>query len=318
MRIVVLDGYTLNPGDLDWQGIQAFGDITIYDRTPEEHIVERASGAEIILTNKTPLGAVTLSKLSRLRYIGVLATGYNIVDIQTAAELGITVTNIPAYGTSSVAQFVISLLLEVCHQVGMHDRAVKNGEWVESKDFCFTRSPLVELSGKTMGIVGYGRIGREVGKIASALGMNLCAATSGRSASAQDDHCRIVSLEELFRQSDVISLHCPLLPGTKGMINKETLSWMKRSAILINTSRGGLIVESDLANALNEGLIYGVALDVLSVEPPSADNPLLLAANCIITPHIAWATKEARARLMETAVSNLQAYLQGSPINVVR
>lgn len=318
MRIVVLDGYTLNPGDLDWQGIQAFGDITIYDRTPEEHIVERASGAEIILTNKTPLGAVTLSKLSRLRYIGVLATGYNIVDIQTAAELGITVTNIPAYGTSSVAQFVISLLLEVCHQVGMHDRAVKNWEWVESKDFCFTRSPLVELSGKTMGIVGYGRIGREVGKIASALGMNLCAATSGRSASAQDDHCRIVSLEELFRQSDVISLHCPLLPGTKGMINKETLSWMKRSAILINTSRGGLIVESDLANALNEGLIYGVALDVLSVEPPSADNPLLLAANCIITPHIAWATKEARARLMETAVSNLQAYLQGSPINVVR
>jgi glycerate dehydrogenase len=318
LKIVVLDGYTLNPGDLDWNGIEAFGDTKVYEHTPEDLIVERAKGAEIVFTNKTPLTAETMDKLEGLRYIGVLATGYNVVDVKGASDRGVVVTNIPTYGTHSVAQMVFAHILELCRHVQIHSDAVRNGEWSNCRDFCFWKTPQVELYGKTIGIVGFGNIGRQVGEIADAMGMRVIAYDKIENNPPDFEGFRWVSLEELFKESDVISLHCPLFPETKGLINKDTLSLMKKTAFLINTSRGGLVVDQDLADALNNGRIAGAGLDVVSIEPPAEDNPLLKAKNCLITPHIAWATKEARQRLMNIAVNNLKCFLEGNPVNVVR
>lgn len=318
MHIVVLDGYTLNPGDLSWSGLQALGQVTIYDRTAQEDIVARASQADIVLTNKTPLSAGTLEQLPNLRYIGVLATGYNIVDTAYAAERGIVVTNVPAYSSHSVAQLVFALLLELCHHAGVHSDAVHQGEWTRSIDFCFTKSPLIELSSKTIGLIGLGQIGRQTAVIARAFGMRVLAVGSGRTVPSPTEGVEWVGLERLLAESDVVSLHCPLTPATARLINAERLALMKPSAFLINTSRGGLIAEADLADALNNGRLAGAGLDVLSTEPPAADNPLIGARNCIITPHIAWATKEARERLMAIAVDNVSRFLQGQAVNVVR
>lgn len=317
-KIVVLDGYTLNPGDLAWDGLSALGDLTVHDFTPADQIISRAGGADILFTNKTPLSAGTLKQLQGLRYIGVLATGYNIVDVKAAAECGIVVTNIPTYGTSSVAQMVFALLLELCHHVQMHSDAVKNGEWTNSRDFCFWKAPLIELKDKTIGIVGFGRIGRQVAAIADAFGMRVLAHDKFQGNAPDLADFKWAALDELLREADVVSLHCPLFPDTAGMINKDSIALMKPSAFLINTSRGGLIVDQDLADALNSGRIAGAGLDVLTVEPPPADNPLLQARHCLITPHISWATAEARARLMAIAVDNLKAFLDGKPANVIK
>lgn len=317
MNIVVLDGYTLNPGDLNWTKLETLGSLTVYDRSAPDEIVNRAADAEIILTNKTPLTKETIAKLPNLRYIGVLATGYNVVDIGAASERGIPVTNVPGYSTLSVAQLVFSLLLELCQQVRLHSDAVRSGEWASCPDFCFTRSPLTELAGKTMGIIGFGTIGQQVARIALAFGMNVIASATRPKTIAGLEQVRMCGSEEVFAESDVISLHCPQTPATEGLINAGTISLMKKTAFLINTSRGGLIVEGDLADALNEGRIAGAGLDVLSKEPPTADNPLTSARNCLITPHIAWATFEARQRLMETAAANLSAFLAGTEANVV-
>jgi len=317
MKIVILDGYTLNPGDLAWSKIEECGKVTVYEYTPAELIYERAKGTEILFTNKTPLNSEMLGRLEGLKYIGVLATGYNVVDVETAKRLGITVTNIPTYGTYSVAQMVFAHLLEHCHNVGLHSSLVKRGEWAEKRDFCFWEVPLVELYGKKMGIIGFGRIGRQVAAIADAIGMDIIAADKYKSDVSSIKSFKWAETEELLRESDVVSLHCPLFPDTKGIINKETLALMKSSAFLINTSRGGLIVDKDLADALNNGKIAGAGIDVISTEPPSADNPLLKAKNCNITPHIAWATKEARTRLMNIAAENLKAFLAGKPANVI-
>lgn len=337
-RIVVLDGYTLNPGDLSWDGLARFGELTVYDRTPPELVRERVGDADIVLTNKTPLGGETLRSLKRTAYIGVLATGYDVVDVKAAAELGKTVTNVPGYGTGSVAQTVFALLLELCHRVQLHSDSVFAGEWSASKDWCYWKSPLTQLAGKTIGIVGYGQIGRKVGKIARAFDMRVLAARrsdrgksderneSGERAwhrvrqaeGREDSDVERVELKELLRVSDVVTLHCPLTPETQGLINAETIGWMKPTAMLVNTSRGRLVVERELADALQEGRIAAAALDVLSVEPPSPDNPLLSTRNCLITPHIAWAAKEAREALLDIAIGNLQAYLDGNPVHVVR
>lgn len=317
MSIVVLDGYTLNPGDLSWSGLESLGDVRLYDRTPPELIAERAAGAEIVLTNKTPLTAETMALLPALRYIGVLATGYNIVDTEEAKRRGIVVANVPTYGTESVVQFVFALLLELCNRVQKHSDAVYSGEWTASPDFCFTRSPLIELAGKTIGLIGFGRIGSRTAQVAQAFGMRVLAVGSGKKQPPEQEGIEWVTLEELLRQSDVVSLHCPLTAATEGLIHARRLALMKPTALLINTSRGPLIDERALADALNGGKLAGAALDVLSVEPPQAGNPLLTASNCIITPHIAWATKEARARLMDTAVRNVKAYLEGRPVHVV-
>ncbi|MGG2199162.1 MULTISPECIES: D-2-hydroxyacid dehydrogenase [Paenibacillus] len=317
MNIVVLDGYTLNPGDLSWSEWEKLGRLVVYDRTSPEEIVDRAYEAEILITNKTPLSADTLARLPKLKYIGVLATGYNVIDTEAARQRGIPVTNVPTYGTQSVAQFVFALLLELSSQVGRHDEAVKQGEWSRSQDFCFTRSTLVELSGKTMGLVGLGRIGGQTARIARALDMRVLAAGSGRTTPPPHEDVEWVPLERLLAESDVVSLHCPLTPATERMINAERIELMKRSAFLINTSRGALIDEQALAQALHAGRIAGAALDVLAVEPPPAEHPLLTAPNCIITPHIAWATQEARARLMATAVDNVRSFMNGVTVNAV-
>jgi glycerate dehydrogenase len=317
MKIVVLDGYCLNPGDLTWDALKPFGEARIFDRTPEAEVVERAAGAAIVLTNKTPISADSLAQLPDLRYIGVLATGYNIVDVAAARNRGIAVTNIPTYGTASVAQFVFALLLELCHRVGRHSDGVRAGEWSRSPDWCFWNSPLVELAGKTMGVVGFGRIGRAVGRIADALGMRLIACDTERSETPIYPGFRWAEFEELMAEADVVSLHAPLFPETRGMINARTLALMKPSAFLINTSRGPLVVDPDLADALHGRRLAGAALDVLSVEPPDSANPLLAAPNCIVTPHIAWATREARARLMDLAVGNIAAFVAGDPRNVI-
>lgn len=317
MRIVVLDGYTLNPGDLSWEGFKEIGEIEIYDRTPVDKVVSRCQGAEIVLTNKTPLNEEFFSSMSNLRYVGVLATGYNVVDLNAANKRKVVVTNIPTYGTQSVAQMVFALLLELCHHVQEHSDAVKKGTWSASSDFCFWNHPLIELAGKTMGIIGFGRIGQQVADIAEAFGMKVIAYNPRRKAQAHGAEFKWVGLDELLLESDVISLHCPLTDETKGIINKETISRMKKSALFINTSRGPLVIEQDLADALNSHKIAGAGLDVLSIEPPSKDNPLLMAENCLITPHIAWATKEARVRLMDIAVENLKAFLKNASINVV-
>ena len=315
MNIVVLDGFTLNPGDLSWAELQSLGPCEIYDRTPRAEIVPRARHAEIVLTNKTELGREQIADLPRLKYLGVLATGTNVVDVPFARVRGIPVTNVPAYGTSSVAQATMALLLELTQHVGDHARAVRDGRWSASPDWCFWDHPLVEIEGLTMGIVGRGRIGQAVAALATAFGMKVLS-VSRRSGSppALDSPSR---LEALFRQSDAVSLHCPLTPETRNLINAETLSWMKPTAFLLNTSRGGLVDEHALAAALNSSKLAGAGLDVLSTEPPAPDNPLLRATHCLITPHLAWGTRAARARLLRIAVENVRAFLQGRPQNVV-
>ena len=321
MKIVVLDGYTENPGDLSWAGLEALGSLTVYDRTPftegTEEILRRAEDAEILITNKTPLSGETLRALSgSLRYIGVLATGYNVVDTGAAKELGIPVCNIPTYGTTAVAQFTRALLLELCHHVAHHSEAVHRGRWEHNADWCFWDYPLIELDGKTMGIIGFGRIGQTTGRIARALGMRVLA-TGSRESEAGRAIADYVDLDTLLRESDVIALHCPLFPSTQGIINKDTIAKMKDGVLLINNSRGPLIVEQDLADALNSGKVAGAGLDVVSTEPIRGDNPLLTAKNCLITPHISWAPKEARQRILQISAKNLEAFLQGAPINVI-
>ena len=314
MKIVVLDGYTENPGDLSWDGLKKFGELAIYDRTPAELVAERIGDCEIVFTNKTPVTDETIRKCTNIKYIGVLATGYNIVDIMAAKEFGITVSNIPEYGTNAVAQMTIALLLEICHHVGEHSRAIKEGRWTICNDWCFWDYPLIELSGKTIGIIGYGRIGQAVGRIAGALGMEVIAFDSVKK---DVDGARLVELSELFAVSDVISLHCPLFSETERIINKDSIALMKDGVIIINTSRGGLIDEGDLCAALESKKVFAAGLDVVSKEPICEDNPLLMASGSIITPHISWAPYESRKRLMDYAVDNLKAYLGGTPINIV-
>ena len=316
MKIVILDGYTENPGDLSWDGFAALGELTVYDRTPADQILSRIGDAEIVITNKTPLPRETFAACPGMRYVGVLATGYNVVDIEAAKEKGIPVTNIPTYGTTAVAQMVFALLLEICHHVGDHSKAVHRGEWTSCPDFCFWNTPLIELAGKTMGIIGFGRIGQNTAQIARAFGLRVLAYDEypNDAARALGDY---VTLDELLAQSDIVSLHCPLFPSTEGIINKDSIAKMKDGVILINTSRGPLVEQADLAQALNSGKVYAAGLDVVATEPIRADNPLLSAKNCIITPHIAWAPKESRARLMEIAVNNLKAFLEQKPVNVV-
>ena len=319
MKIVVLDGYTLNPGDLSWEGIGKFGDLTVYDRTVKhtDEIIKAIDNAEIIFTNKTPLTREVLSQVASLKYIGVLATGYNVVDVIAARELGITATNIPTYGTTAVAQFTFALILELCHHVGDHSHAVQSGEWSSCPDFCFWNTPLIELAGKTLGIIGFGRIGQATARVAVAFGMNVLYNDVNNSGEHDIDDCHYADLDGLFAKSDIISLHCPLFDSTQGIINKDNISKMKDGAMIINTSRGPLVVEKDLTEALNSGKLAGAALDVVSTEPIEKTNELFKAKNCIITPHIAWAPTESRSRLMNMAVENLNAFLNGTPQNVV-
>ena len=317
MEIVVLDGYTLNPGDLAWDEIKALGDLKVYDRTSSDQILDRIGNAEIVYTNKTPLTKEIFENAPNIKFVGVLATGYNVVDIEAAKENDIVVSNIPTYGTRSVAQMVFALLLELCHHVRLHSDAVKNGEWSRSEDFCFWKTPLIELADKVMGIVGLGRIGTQVAEIAASFGMRVLAMDAKIEAGQQRDGIEMVEMDDLLKNADVVSLHCPLFPETQGIINKDSLAKMKDSAFLINTSRGPLVVEEDLTEALDNGVIAGAALDVLSVEPPEENNPLYKAKNCLITPHISWATKEARGRLMHIAATNLEAFIAGKPVNVV-
>lgn len=317
MKIVVLDGYTLNPGDISWEGMEAFGEVTVYDRTKAEDVVERIGDAEVVYTNKTPITKETMDACPNMKFIGVLATGYNIVDVAAAKEKGIPVSNIPTYGTAAVSQFAIALLLELCHHIGEHSDAVKAGEWTSNPDWCFWKYPLVELAGKNMGIIGFGRIGQDTGKIAQALGMKVLAYDAFKRPELESDTCKYVDLDTLLKESDVISLHCPLFPDTEGIINKDTIAKMKDGVMIINDSRGPLIVEQDLRDALDSGKVAGAALDVVSIEPIQMDNPLLGAKNVILTPHIAWAPKESRQRLMDIAVDNLKCYVDGKSQNVV-
>jgi len=314
-HIVVLDGFTMNPGDLSWDALRGIGDCEIHERTAAADIVARAEKADILLTNKCPLRRETLERLPRLRFIGVTATGVNVVDIEAARERGIVVCNVPAYGTASVAQHVFALLLELTQRTGHHARTVTDGRWSTGPDFCYWDFPLVELAGLTLGIVGYGEIGRAVARIASAFGMQVLAAT--RTPRGSEAGVTFAGMDEVFSRADVVTLHCPLTAETTGLINARRLTSMKPTAFIINTGRGPLVVEADLAEALNAGRIAGAGLDVLSVEPPSPDNPLLRAKNCIITPHIAWATRASRARLMDAVVANVRAFLAGRPQNVV-
>jgi glycerate dehydrogenase len=316
MKLVVLDGFALNPGDLSWESLTALAECSILERTAEHDVLAHAKDATILLTNKTPLRSASLACLPSLRYIGVLATGYDVVDVEQARRQNIVVTNVPAYGSDSVAQMVFALLLELCNNVGGHNNAVQQGDWSRSPHWCFWQTPLLELSGKTMGIVGYGRIGKRVAAIAQAFGINVIV-TGRRRPADLPSGINWGSLDEVFATSDIVSLHCPLQPSTRGLINSARIAQMKPGAFLINTSRGGLVVEEDLAKALDSGKLGGAALDVLSTEPPSSDNPLFGAKNCIVTPHIAWATRESRARLLDSAVSNLKAWLDGHPRNVV-
>ena len=319
MKIIILDGYTENPGDLSWAGLEAFGELTVYDRTPlddEQAAIARIGDAEIVFTNKTPITRTVIDSCPNLKFISVLATGYNVVDYQYAREKGIPVTNIPAYGTASVGQFAIALLLEVCHHIGHHNKAVHEGRWEHNDDWCFWDYPLIELAGKTMGIIGFGRIGQATGRIAKALGMKVIAYDSYPNESGKA-LAEYVDLETVLKTSDVIALHCPLFPETQGIINRENIAKMKDGVIILNNSRGPLIVEQDLADALNSGKVYAAGLDVVSTEPIKGDNPLLGAKNCIITPHISWAPKESRQRIMDCAAENVKAYLSGNPVNVV-
>ncbi|CAG4988518.1 Hydroxypyruvate reductase [Dyadobacter sp. CECT 9275] len=316
MNIVILDGYTLNPGDQDWAPLRSLGNLTVYDRSAQNEIVERAKDAEILLVNKVVLNENTLSQLPHLKYIGVMATGYNNIDTKATAAKGIIVTNVKAYGPASVAQHTFGLLLGLANHLELHSQSVHQGDWVASEDFCYWKTPLVELAGKTFGLVGLGDIGTKVADIARAMGMKVIAYRRNPEKTVGNT-IEMVGLEELFRQSDVISLHCPLTEETRELINTERLSWMKPTAYLLNTGRGPLINEQDLADALQNGVIAGAGLDVLSVEPPKPDNPLLTAPNCIITPHIAWASFEARQRLLQMVADNLSAFQHGKPVNVV-
>ncbi|MBN1589986.1 MAG: D-2-hydroxyacid dehydrogenase [Pirellulales bacterium] len=320
MKIVVLDGHTLNSGDLSWETLEALGTCTVYPRTPAAETVARAEGAEIVLTNKTILGQAEIERLAALRYIGVLATGYNVVDVEAATERGITVTNVPAYGTDSVVQMVFAHLMNLTLHVGQHAQAVAEGRWSRSEDFCFWDYPLIELSDMTMGIVGLGRIGQAVARAASAFGMRVLAydpLLGSGSAGDPPEGVEPVDLDRLFRESDVVTLHCPLTPDTERLVDERRLRQMKPTAYLINTGRGPLVDEAALAEALNANRLAGAGVDVLSTEPPPADNPLIGAKNCHITPHIAWATQAARRRLLDTAVKNIKAFLAGNPQNVV-
>jgi len=317
MKIVVLDGYTLNPGDLSWERLLDLGEVVLHDRTPSDKILERSKGAEVLITNKTPLTEEIMKSLPDLKYIGVLATGYNVVDAEAAKRRNIIVTNVPAYSTMSVAQLTFSLLLELCHHVQRQSDSVIQGKWAQSRDFCYSDFPLKELSGKTIGIIGFGNIGKKVADIATVFGMNIIAASRHQMDQSERKNFRWVQINDLLEQADVVSIHCPLTPETKGLMNAGSLKRMKRSAFLLNTSRGPVVVEQDLADALNNGIIAGAGIDVLSSEPPSIDNPLFKAKNCIITPHIAWATKEARVRLMDIAISNIASFIDGKPVNVV-
>ena len=316
MKIIVLDGYGLNPGDLTWKGFEELGELTVYDRTSPSELLERAAGAEALVTNKTLITSENMDALPDLKYIGVLATGYNVVDIDAAKARGIVVTNIPAYSTASVAQMVFAHILNITQRVGYYDDENKRGRWTKNADFCYWDTHLVELQGKKMGIVGFGNIGQATARIAQAFGMEVCVYSS-KPQFALPSGIKKMELDELFGECDVVSLHCPLTPDTKEMVNAERLSKMKPNAILINTGRGPLINEQDLADALNEGKIAAAGLDVLSVEPSVEGNPLLGARNCFITPHIAWATLEARTRLMDIAVQNLKSYLKGQIVNNV-
>ncbi len=318
MKIVILDGYTENPGDLSWGELEKFGELTVYDRTPYEdgEIIRRIGDAEVVFTNKCPLSRRTIEASPKLKFISVLATGYNIVDTVCAAERGIPVSNIPTYGTASVGQFAIALLLEICHHVQHHSDEVHRGRWISNPDWCFWDYPLIELAGKTMGIIGFGRIGRTTGRIAKAMGMTILAAGS-RPVPEGEKIAEYVEMDELLARSDVVVLHCPLFPETNGLINKNTIARMKDGVILINNSRGQLIVEQDLADALESGKVAAAGLDVVSAEPIREDNPLLRAKNCLITPHISWAPKEARERIMTISVENLKAFAEGHPIHVV-
>ena len=317
MKIVVLDGYTENPGDLSWEGLEKLGDLTVYDRTPADQIAERIGDADAVYTNKTPISEETIKACPSMKFIGVLATGYNVIDVEAAKKAGIVVSNIPTYGTDAVAQYAIALLLELCHHVGEHSDCVKAGEWTHNQDWCFWKYPLVELAGKTFGVIGFGRIGQRTAKIAEALGMKILAYDEYPNKALETENCRYVELDQLLAESDVISLHCPLFPSTQGIINSSTIAKMKDGVKIINTSRGPLIVEADLKEALDSGKVSGAAVDVVSTEPIKEDNPLLQAKNMIITPHIAWAPRESRQRLMDIAVANLASFVEGKPQHVV-
>lgn len=316
MKIVVLDGYGLNPGDLSWEGMQALGELTVYDRTAPAELLERSAGAEVFVTNKTVITAEDMAALPDLKYIGVLATGYNIIDVKAAKDRGIVVTNIPAYSTDSVAQMVFAQILNITQRVGHYAYANRHGRWANNPDFCYWDTNLTELHGKKMGIIGLGNTGKATARIAAAFGMQVCAYTS-KPLSELPEGIRKMELDEIFRECDIVSLHCPLTPDTKELVNAKRLATMKPTAILINTGRGPLVNEQDLADALNRGVIAAAGLDVLSSEPPLYTNPLLTAKNCFITPHIAWATKEARVRLMDIAVENLKGYVKGEIVNNV-
>lgn len=318
MKLVVLDGYCENPGDLSWDGLKRFGELTVYDTSPDdpEELIRRIGDADILLANKRPITGEVMDRCSNLKFISVLATGYNVIDVDAARERGIPVSNVPSYGTAAVAQHTIALLLELCHHVGHHDQAVKSGRWEQENTWCFWDYPLIELAGKTMGIIGFGKIGQAVGRLAKALGMQVLAAGSRPTAEGMEI-AEYVEVDDVYARADVISLHCPLFPHTQNLICKESIAKMKDGVILLNSSRGGLVVEQDLADALNSGKIYGAGLDVVSTEPIHGDNPLMTAKNCIITPHIAWAPKEARQRIMDTTCENIEAFLKGQPIHVV-
>ncbi len=319
MKIVILDGYTENPGDLSWDALAALGDLTVYDRSSridQQEVIDRIGDAEIVITNKTPITRAVLDACPSVGFIGVLATGYNVVDTACARERGIPVSNVPAYGTAAVGQFTIALLLEICHHVAHHSETVFAGKWERCPDFCYWDYPLIELDGKTMGIIGFGRIGQATGRIAKALGMRVLA-TGSRPCPEGEAIAEYTDLDTLLASSDVIALHCPLFPETAGIINRETIAKMKDGVILLNSARGGLVVEQDLADALNSGKVAAAGLDVVSTEPIQGDNPLLKAKNCIITPHIAWGSKESRQRIMDCTVKNVQAFLDGKPVNTV-
>lgn len=319
MKIVVLDGAVENPGDLSWEELGKLGELTVYERTSvtdESEIAERIGGASIVITNKTPITGGVLERCPSVKFISVLATGYNVVDCQAAAKQGIPVSNVPAYGTDVVGQFAIALLLEICHHVGAHSEAVRQGRWENSVDWCFWDYPLVELAGKTMGIIGFGRIGQKTGMIAKALGMHVLACSPHESESGRAI-ARYTDLDTLLANADVISLHCPLFPDTKEIINRQTIGKMKDGVIILNNSRGALIAEQDLADALNSGKVFAAGLDVVSEEPLRPDNPLLKAKNCIITPHISWASRESRQRILDCTIKNVKAFQAGQPVNVV-
>lgn len=315
MKIVVLDGYAMNSGDLSWENLKKLGEVSIYDRTLESEVVERISDSEIVITNKVIIGKEVFEKCKNIKYVGVTATGYNVVDTNLAKELGVIVTNVPAYSTDSVAQLVFSFILEHSQNVSKYTESVKSGDWVNSKDFSYQKFPIIELAGKSLGIIGFGAIGKKVAEIGNAFGMDVLVNT--RSPSADKINVNFVSKEEIFKNSDFLTLHCPLNEETDELVNEKTLNLMKKSAILINTGRGGLVNEKDLANALNLEKIAGAGLDVLSTEPPKEDNPLLNAKNTYITPHVAWASYEARKRLMDVTINNVKSFIDGNPINVV-